>query len=709
MSTPSDDSESTEDLQNYDDAVEPGDDDALFRKLRRWYRQASEHLSGWKTDAREDFAFVAGEQWTEEDKSMLREQMRPIITFNRCLPVVKSVAGMEVSNRQEVTYLPREVNQQDAGVSEMMTNAAKFFRDESEAEDEESDAFFDAIVCGLGCTETRPDFEQDTDGLIPTDRIDPISTFYDPNSRKRNLSDRRYCGYAKEMSYEDARALYPDKSDDELNARWAVAGMEDMSPHDATPQRAYNQGDQSDRTKERRVCTIVYFEWWDREPVYVLKDPLTGKKTELSDAQLRTLDKRFQQLGKILGQPVPNLRQGAVKLTRKVFKKAFVGGIILETGPGRCPDEFTLNFITGDRDRNRNIWFGLVRNMKDPQRWSNKFFSTILQRIATTGKGLAIEKGAVDNQRKFEDAWARPDGVKWLKDGGLEKFKELTGGTIVSSETQMMEFAISSIRDVTGVNLELLGAAENDQPGVVEMHRKKAGMTILATLFDSLRRYRKQQGKALLYIIQEYIPDGRLIRIDSVNGPQYVRLAKNPEITKYDVIVDESASSPNQKEAVWAMIGQIMPLLTKLSVPPEIWQKLIEYSPLPNALAQDISQAIQKQASQPPAPNPKLQAIQMQAQYDEQQQQRQAQIDQQKAQDEQAARQQELYNKQQEAHLALMQDMARFREEMAEKRAEAAIDLQIQREKGEQALELAERNQRLKERAQKGTKNARTN
>lgn len=680
--------------QSYDnDAAAAGDDDALYIRLRRWYRQANEHLSGWKTDAREDFAFAAGEQWSEEDKAALREQMRPVITFNRIAPVIKSVAGMEVGNRQAVTYLPREVNPEDNGVSEMMTNAAKFFRDESEAEDEESDAFFDTIVCGLGCTETRPDFEQDSDGLIPTDRIDPLSTFYDPNSRKRNVTDRRFCGYVKEMSFEDARSLYPGKTDDELNAQWAVAGMEDMRPHDATPQRAYNQGDQSDRTKERRLCSIVYFEWWDREAVYVLKDPLTGKKTELSATQLAELKKRFGMIAKALGVEVPNLTKMAVKLTRKVYKKAFVGGEVLEQGPGRCPDEFTVNFITGDRDRNRNVWYGLVRAMKDPQRWSNKFFSTIIHRISTTGKGLMMEKDAVENVRKFEDDWARSDAIKWVKPGAIagEKTKELTGGAVLSSETQMMEFAISSIRDVSGVNLEMLGAAETDQAGIVELHRKKAGMTILATLFDSLRRYRKQQGKALLYIIQKYIPDGRLIRIDGTNGRKYVQLAKNPEVTKYDVIVDENPSSPNQKEAVWAMLSQMMPLLMKLPVPAGIWSKLIEYSPLPNELANDISQMIQQQAAQPPPPDPKLQQIQMQAKFDLEEQQRDAQIAQQKAQDDHIARQQELANKTQEAHLSLMQDMVRFREEMAEQRAQGALELQIQREKGEQQVDTAEK------------------
>jgi hypothetical protein len=36
------------------------------------------------------------------------------------------------------------------------------------------------------------------------------------------------------------------------------------------------------------------------------------------------------------------------------------------------------------------------------------------------------------------------------------------------------QFAISSIRDVTGVNLELLGLRDANQPGMLEAQRKQA-------------------------------------------------------------------------------------------------------------------------------------------------------------------------------------------------------------------------------------------
>jgi hypothetical protein len=125
-------------------------------------------------------------------------------------------------------------------------------------------------------------------------------------------------------------------------------------------------------------------------------------------------------------------------------------------------------------------------------------------------------------------------------------------------------------------------------------------MIILQPLFDGLRRYRKEQGRCMLYLIQNYLSDGRLIRIEGQENAQYVPLIKDQAGDDYDVIVDESPTSADQKDTTWAMLQQLLPVIGKM-LPPATWLALLKYSPLPTSAQKDISDSIQ-QAQQKPDP-----------------------------------------------------------------------------------------------------------
>ena len=663
-----------------EDRDDKEEDIDLFQRLTAYYKSARDHLGQWREQATEDYGFVAGNQWTEEDVQHLRKQMRPVITFNRVGVIVDTIAGLEVGNRQEVHYYPREIG--DSGENELLSSAAKFFRQESDVEDEESDAFYDSIICGIGWTETRPDYEEDPEGLLPTERVDPLSCFWDPQARKRNFSDRRFCGYEREFDIHDARDLFPDAEDEDLHAGWANMTTDPVMAKKEIGPETYTNDKNPDRPA-RKTVTIVYFEWWERESYFAMVDPITKQRAEIPEGKMAVLKDRLAQLG--IPAPKP------VKLTRKVFKHAFVGAKVLKSGPGRCKDDFTLQCITAKRDRNENVPYGVVRAMKDPQRWANKFFSQILHIINSNAKGGVIaETDAVESVRKFEETWTDPSGVTWLRPGGSGKIIPKPPTAFPMGLDRLMQFSISSIRDTTGVSLELLGMAGRDQPGILESQRKQAGMTILATLFDSLRRYRKSQGRVLLYLIQNYVPQGRLIRIDGETGPRYAPLALDPNSTKYDVIVDEAATSTNQKEKVWELLVQMMPILQRQPIPAEVWSELLKFSPLPSGLASKIGQQLQQaQAQASQQLDPKIMAIQAKAQIDQQTAQGKMQIAQQEAQGRLAGQAMQAEIEQRKADSELEHADAQFAQDMGQQQAEFIQKMAQRRAEHEQKMALA--------------------
>jgi len=298
----------------------------------------------------------------------------------------------------------------------------------------------------------------------------------------------------------------------------------------------------------------------------------------------------------------------AIKLPRRKYMQAFTAGkTVMEQGEAPVQKGFTLKPMTGRHDRNKNIWYGIVRSFFDPQDWTNKLFSQILHIINTNAKGgLLAEMNAFEDVRQAEDSWAQVDSITWAKPGAVaeKRIMPKPPPPYPQGMDRLMQVAISMFPEVSGMNLELLGLADKVQPGVLEAQRKQAGMTLLAWAFDAMRNYRKQHGRILAEFIRRYISDGRLIRIAGKEQQQYLPLMKDQMAIEYDLIVDESPSSPNQKERVFAIFTQLLPILTDQGVP--FIPELLDYSPLPQPLIEKWKQAMR--------PKPEQQQAQQQAQ-----------------------------------------------------------------------------------------------
>lgn len=571
-----------------------------YRILKGWITADLDFSRDWRAQAKMWFEFRAGDHWTPDDKALLEEAGRPVIVFNRVLTILKAVAGMEINGRHETAFLPRGT--EDVKANEVLSAASKWMADECDGEDEESQAFDDCATCGMGWVEERMSYEDEPDGLYVEEKMNPLEMGWDRTARKKNLSDSRRMWRIRKMAFSDASSIFPGFTREQMNAGWADEGGLDY------PQKSLEQKWKRDNDNvldptydDLDEVTIVQVQWIEKEPYWIVADEANNRKAELSEAEYRVFEKRMTMFG---------MKPVAVRHIRKVFKQAFLGaeGVMLrEAADAPMRRQFSWKCVTGEIDAIKGTWFGLVKVMRDPQMWANKWMSQILHILNSTAKGgILAELSAFDDERDAEDSYAQADEITWLADGALSgdkpKVMEKPGRGDPSGYMNLLTFAVAAIPQVVGINLELLGQQDVNQPGVLEAMRKQAGMTVLATLFDSLRRFRKLIGRGRLFFIQTYLSDGRLIRVTGPEGAQAVSLAKDKTVGLYDVVVDATPTSPNQKEANWLIIQPMLAAFRdQLVANPQIFALLLEYSPLPARIVDAIKELIRQQENDPQA------------------------------------------------------------------------------------------------------------
>ena len=349
-----------------------------------------------------------------------------------------------------------------------------------------------------------------------------------------------------------------------------------------------------------KKITVAQFQWWERERVFRVLDP-RGNQQFLREMDFNKMKKAFLDRGTTLE------REGFrfFEQKRKVFRQVFmIGDTILNEDDRKkeylSPVQgFTFRCTTGLRNRNDNSWFGIIRLARDCQKWYNKWLSQSMHILNTTSKGgLLAEHGAFSDPSQAENAWADPEKIVWLNAGGLGKVQQRDPPQFPSSLASLLEHALESINAVPGVNLEMLGVADRAQAGVLEESRKEAGITIMASFFNALRRYRKEEGRILAEFIQRYISDGRLVRIVGQEGAEFVPLAKEHSSFQFDVIIDDAPVTYNNKLKTFAVMMKIMPFAFQagIPIPPEV----LDYAPIPETLAQKWKQMINSQGQETP-------------------------------------------------------------------------------------------------------------
>lgn len=579
---------------------------------RRLMDRMQEMQSFWSAERKrqvECWAFHDGEHWPKEAKERARAEKRPLLTLNYLDSMVRAVVGEERLNRQEIRIYGRASGGESDDKGFGMTQLIRWVMNGQDGDMAISEAFHGGVACGEGWVVPEVSFDDDPEGMIVVQWVDEQEILPDPESVKADHSDGRKLVRFRRMTSDDLEAEWPG----------TLAKLEEWSiGHIGTSYRSTDGSgardiywSQSDTLSPHVYCGktgtwLVCEHWWaERQQGWVAIDPLNGSVVELTDKEKKALDLEYKALVEealATGGPMPEPPPEAARRAITRFYQAFtVGNVVLEKMPHPVPEARRIPYVrfAGIRKKKEKGWRGLIDGLKDAQRQINIESSSIVYQIQKMAKGGWIApRGAYVDKEKWQTQAAQP-GVLLEYDPRKGKPDTMDGQSPPRHLIELVQTRMAAIRDISGVNIEMQGIRQGQDPGVVLQLRKQAAMTTLAVFFDHARLGRRALAKVLIPYIQKFIaPERQIAVLGPDGGARYVVMDDNMRLARYEAAIDDVTASPNDRSETLTVLQTLLPVMLKAGVP--VPPQMVDIIPMPPHVREAFKAMMEQQMGMSP-------------------------------------------------------------------------------------------------------------
>jgi len=231
--------------------------------------------------------------------------------------------------------------------------------------------------------------------------------------------------------------------------------------------------------------------------------------------------------------------------------------------------------------------YGMIRNMKDPQREINKNRSQYSHIITT--RRVFFETGALKNPLEAKTQISRPDAWIELNQGALnqKKFQFSQDVAVAREHFEIMREAKQELQEVSGAVEEQMGQQTNARSGIAIEARQRQGATVNTEPFDNLRLSKRRMGELMLSMMRQHWTYEKVIRVtdDKTGGDKFVTFNKGGQNMiaqgRYDVIVSDHPETETTRN--W-MSRTLMDFASKMSpdIAMAVMEIAFEMSDVPN-------------------------------------------------------------------------------------------------------------------------------
>ncbi len=591
--------------------------------------RAQDYMWSWLRQAREDFEFAALKQWKEEDREALEQQLRPALVFDVTRPLIKAVTGAEMTGRYKAKFtgFNLELEEKDREAAEVFDIFYNWVRLHGKSEHHESLAFQDLAICGIGAIDIYLDYSRYKDGQILYRRAPVFDVAFDPSAIEPNVEDRWFCYRDRFVPETTFERLYPD-AQDILNA----VRRQDGAKMEGTVEKirrkmgkAYSRKD--DRSQESG--NDILMTGYDR----------TSKSVRIRDYQWKELKYKSRIIGRdqngvslsdefYTTSEASNFMSSIDPESTDIYYeeqknhpvieyfRAHVANNVVLNEQATGLRDFTLQFLTGEEDWTQYLgdkgsgykfYFGLMRSMKDPQSYRNKFFSQAVHIFNSNPKGLLIyETDMFENVSQAMSAWNKAEGAIGVEPGKLAnqhgpKFQHINQQFSFAGTDPLFQNATAATYEAAGINPSVTGGQAQDLRRVSTSSLseiKASNLASLSNYFDALRLYRKNAAELTIELARKHFSREIIARIVGIKYAANVNLLFDMDVQDYDVVVEESDADNTPSEDMFTAVMQNAPNLISMGFP--IVPGLFKYAAafLPTDVAKEWEELIRNYNSQ---------------------------------------------------------------------------------------------------------------
>jgi len=566
--------------------------DTDLEQLIKWLKQSESSVpeTKWRETSPEDYDFYAGNQDTKEVLTKLESKNRPATVYNEVKPKIDMLIGMAAQTKHETDVIP--VGAEDELLVELMNGTLKHYQRKLKIKRRELECFDHTCKGGRSLLFFYIDKSNPFKPVIKAKRIEGRNFWLDPDGQEYDLSDHRFLFVDKWLTKEEIKQFWPG-----FDTSFAEQSSRDV-----------NQPSFFDKAKEKyRIVEGWYYKYI--EVIYFI-NPMTGKEEMLSPSDFTKFEKALKD-GIDLGDgQVFKYEEdiGGQKSYKKQYHyMIFSAQAKAEGGPSPYSWEgFPAVFYGAYKAYKTNHWFGAIESMKDPQRSLNTERRQLSHLLQTLPKGLLMhEIGAILNIEEYEEKSSDPNFYLEIAKGMIDKVKFLQQPRISPIYNFFDAMCVQAIKDVSGAQDSLMGIQTTSrEPGVTVRARQETGVAVLYILFDNFRESRFNTGKLMISLIQQYVTDAEVVRIEGEKGAQLLEIntQMNSQVDgfnditagEFDYVVSETAETMTIRAATAQMLvdfNQNQPG----TIPPDV---ILEYTDLPFTAKQRVKdhwEAIQTQ------------------------------------------------------------------------------------------------------------------